>query len=405
MTLIYKRESAAAQTHALIIGVGSFPHLKGQNAGLMEKLRNIEDVTSPPANARAMTDWMIKAADRLVPEPGSIELLISETDHSDATYPVGPHTPAGRQDDKVERATGDNISRALGDWVSHAGEREDNSALFYASSHGMQAQEHVLLLEDAGEDENDPWRNMLSLNHLHRNLYKKTNKRSLLFADCCRDLFEGGAESLDGFSGRRIGNITQSEYVQLRSQVNRFVYLLRACPPGAMAKATKNGLGYFTSAMLKCFEGGAGARKPIYDWCILPNRLQQWVADAGHYGMGIDDEDLQPQVEDLNWDDVPILRLEGAPKYPVRVREADPIDIGMATVSLVQASTAYREERDPTFGTNEPLCAWAPPSFEDYQAGGEIAAAGGTPAIPLETVSVPVMDSGHKVQLGRANDH
>lgn len=401
MTLVFERPSGAPQTHAIVIGVGSFPHLDGSKHDLMEELRIVDAVTSPPNNARAVAAWLIGAADRLVPPLGSVELLISEENGSDATFPRGPHTPAARQDDAVDPATGDNVSAALNAWLTRCQTDAANLAFFYGSSHGMQAQEHVLLLEDAGADTNDPWRNMVSLNHLHRNLYKKTQKRSLILADCCRNLLEGGITSLDHFSGRRIGNITETEYARARNEADRFVYLLRASPPGVVAKATKNGLGYMTEALLKCLDGGAGEKKPQYGWCISPGRLRSWVEAAGRYGLGIDDPDLRPIDDDSAWDTVPILKLADMPRYPVRVREADVLDLGRATLTLAQPATAFLQEREPCFGDIKPLCAWVPPSLDDYEASGEIVEAGnGT--IALQAVAVPVISDGQDVALRRS---
>ena len=401
MTLIFERSSENPQTHALIIGVGNFPYLNAENTDLIEDLRDVDNVTSPPNNARAISEWLIEAADRLVPKLGTIELLISETDGSPATFPLGEHTPPGRNNDTIEAATGDNVARALRDWVTRSQSSPDNLALFYGSSHGMQAQEHVLLLEDAGEDPNDPWRNMISLNHLHRNLYKKENRRSVLFADCCRDLLEEGANALDGFTGRRIGTITEKEYVHARSEPDRFVYVLRASPLGAVASATSNGLGHFTESLLTCFRGGAGENKPVYGWSISPAMLRRWVEHAGRYGLGFADTRLRPHDEDSNWDDLPILKLTEKPKYPVRVREAEAIDVGRATLTLSQQSTAYREQRAPSFGDPPALYAWVPPSMDNYKASGIIAGTAGEPDLVLISVDVPVLTTGHDVPLRR----
>ncbi len=401
MTLIYERSSDEPQTHAIVIGAGHFPHLDGKNKDLMEELRSVDSVTSPPNNARAIAEWLIRAAERLVPPLGSIELLISEHDGKVAHFPRGPHSPKARKNDEIDPATGDKVEAALERWLERCQTNRDNLAFFFGSSHGMQSQEHILLLEDAGAKANDPWQNMISLNHLHRNLYKKNHKRSVLFADCCRNLLEGGITSLDNFSGRRIGNITQTEYAHARNEPDRFVYLLRATPPGVVAKATKKGLGYFTAALLKSLEGGAGEKKPQFGWCISPGRLRGWVEAAGRYGLGIADPDIRPIDDDSAWDNMPILRLEAMPRFPVRVREAEILDMGRATLTLVQNATAFKEERKPCFGNFQALCAWVPPSFDDYEASGEIVEIGNPAAISLQTIAVPVISDGQDVALGR----
>lgn len=401
MTLIFERSSDEPQTHAVVIGVGFFPYLDGSNNDLMEELRLVGSVTSPPNNARAIAEWLIKEADQLVPPLGSVELLISATDGSVAQFPRGLHSPTGRNNQDVEPATGNNVEQALGAWLQHCECNEGNLAFFFGSSHGMLAQEHILLLEDAGENANDPWRNMLSLNHIQRNLYKKSHKRSIIFADCCRNLLEESSRSLDPISGRRIGNISDKDYVKAKAQADRFVHMLRAAPEGAYAKAWKNGLGYFTAALLKCFEGGAGERMAQYGWCITPDKLRRWVEQAGRYGYGFANEDMMPVDDDSAWDTTPILRLKEQPEFPVRLQEAEILDLGRATLRLLHHSTALREERPPCAGKVEALCAWVPPNWEAYEAVGEIAEAGNPGKILLQTLAVPVTENGQDVRLER----
>lgn len=402
MTLVYARDTGGPQTHAIVIGVGRFPYLDGSNAELMEELRKVEPVTSPPNNARAIAAWLIAAADRLVPKLGSVELLVSEKDGSTAQFPRGDHTPPGRQSEDVEAATGDAVETALDDWLARCQTRDDNQGFVYGSSHGMQAQEHILLLEDAGKRASDPWRNMLSLNHLHLNLYRKRHKRNVLIADCCRNLLEEGVLSMDSFSGRRIGNISETEYVKARNEADRFVYLLRASPRGVVAKATPKGLGFLTESLLACFNGGAGEPRPHFGWCISPDRLRSWVEAAGRYGLGIADADLRPVDEDPGWDTTPFLKLEGTPRYPVRVREAEPLDVGRATLTLEHAGNGFHEERAPMIVKPKALSAWVDSSMEPYKASGVIAGIGENAPMQLEPVDVIVYGGGQDAELRRS---
>lgn len=392
MTLVFQKNRTGPATHAVVIGVGRFPFLNGTQAKLMAELRAVEPVTSPPNNALAMAAWLIEAAEQLVPPLASVELLVSPVEDTTARLP-------GSEQD-IEPATGDRVEDALLAWLGRCETDPGNLGFFFGSSHGMQSQEHVLLLEDAGAKPTDPWRNMLSLNHLHRNLYNTVHKRSLIFADCCRNLLEGGISSLDDFSGRRIGNITQQDYARARNDPGRFVYMLRASPPGVVAKAWKGGLGFLTEALLRCFSGGAGRKTPTYGWCISPERLRRWVEDVGRYGLGYSDAHFRPLDDDNIWDNQPILRLTGKPRFPVRVREADPQDLGRASLVLAHDPTAFRQERAPDLDHQKPLACWVEPSIDDYRAEGVIAEDGGT--ILLEPAAVSVSTEGQDVALRRA---
>lgn len=403
MTLLYNDSSPGRKTHVFVMGVGCFPFLKGQSQELFEGLRHVEDVTSPPNNARAMVGLFAAAAQQLIPPLGSIEVLISEEDGSAATIPLDSYPHEARTDDAIEPATGERVENALLRWVARSEEDEDNLAVFFGSSHGMQAQEHVLLLEDAGKRPHKPWENMLSVNHLHRNLYRKKNRRSMIFVDCCRDLLQEGEDSLDRFLGRSIGTTTNEQFVKAKSDPARVVYVLRASPLGTVATATKNGLGYFTEALSICLTGcgAAGIHRPAVGWSVSPENLRGAVENAGRFGLDFTEKELRPVEEDSNWVGGPFLKLEGMPYYPVRVREASKSDLGRAQLSLSNPASGFRVDRAPDLLGRKSLRSWVRPQMEPYKAEGEIPAVGGTPPVLLQTETILVSNLGFDVPLSR----
>ncbi len=403
MTLLYHDSSPGPKTHVFIVGVGRFPFLKGQSQELFDGLRHVEDVTSPPNNAYAMVDLLAAAAQELIPPLGSIEVLISEENGSAATIPRGSHRHEARADGAIEPATGERVEQALLRWVPRCEEDEENLALFFGSSHGMQAQEHVLLLEDACEKPHKPWENMLSVNHLHRNLYRKKNRRSMIFVDCCRDLLREGEDSLDSFSGRSIGTTTNEQLVKAKSDPARVVYVLRASPLGAVATATKNGLGYFTEALRLCLTHrcAAGIHRPGVGWSVSPENLREAVENAGRFGLDFTEKELRPVEEDSNWVGGPFLKLEGMPSYPIRVREASKSDLGRARLSLSNQGCGFGVHRDPDLLGRKALCSWVQPRMEPYEAAGEIPAVGATLPVPLRTETILVSTLGFDVPLSR----
>lgn len=403
MTLIYHDTSPGPKTHIFIMGVGSFPFLKGGSDALFEGMRSVKDVTSPPNNARALAKFFVEVADDFVPKLGSVELLVSEADGSAAVLEQVDPIFDPRTDTSIEPATGEGVEDALLRWVARCEEEPDNLAVFYGSTHGMQAQEHVLLLEDAGKRVHKPWENMLSVNHLHRILYLKSHKRSIILVDCCRDLLKEGEESLDKFSGRSIGNAKLMDFVEAQAQPDRVVYVLRASPLGAVATGTKNGLGYFTEALFKCLrdECSAAIHRPGIGWSVSPENLRIAVENAGRFGLAFSDDELRPVEQDSHWTGEPFLRVHNTPKFPIRVREAEKQDVGRAHLSIKNPSVPLGVERPPSVVKPEPLCLWVSPRHDAYVAEGEIPAVGSLPAVTLKPTDVMISNQGFDVPLER----
>ncbi len=402
MTLLYHNDEVGAKTHAFVFGVGNFPHLKGQSDDLFEGLRDVEDVTSPPNNAHAIVDWLAKTADQLIPNLGSIEVLISETDGSPSTIPKDKYAHDPREDDAIEAATGKNIEDALTRWIERCEQDPGNLALFYGSSHGMQAQEHILLLQDAGTRPLHPWENMISLNHIHRNLYGKVHRRSLVLADCCRNLLDEGEDSLDQFTGRRIGNMTNKQLVKAKADPTRVVSVLRASPLGVLAVAEKDALGYFTESLLLCLNGAAGKHRPGVGWSVSPENLRSAIESAGRFGLDIANKDLRPTDEDSHWTGPPIVKLpEEKPKFPVRVREDSLVDLGRAKLEIRNHTSGFEQFRDPDIVGRKALCVWVSPDMDPYEATGTIPGAADQPAVALQPEQVLVFTEGFDVPLRR----
>lgn len=402
MTLIYNREVDGPATHAIVVGVGCFPHLKGQWQDLPDGLRYVENVTIAPNNARAVVDWLVNSSDHLIPKLGSIRLLLSEEDGSDFLYDASGIDQNCRPEFdnpeavEISKATGANVEAEFPGWLDACQSDTGNVAFFFGSSHGLQTQEHILLLEDVCENLNDQWANTISLHHLERNLYGKANKRSVLFADACRDLISGMNYPVDGVTGKRIGSITRAKLVKARADQTRAVYMLRAAPEGAQARGPEGELGYFTEALLLCLKGAAAELSTDHGWAVIPEKLRRAVEDAGRLGLNVPDEHLIPRAENSYWTGAPMVRITGKPTFPIRIGAADVMDIGRARLSLEHPTNGTNLDKAPDFEERSALCAWVEPEFSPYHATGMIGE-----STPLESKQIAVYQSGHDVRLKR----
>lgn len=137
MALVYQSAAfganpAAPGAHALVIGVGKYPHLLGGDADIVDDPMGLRQLESPPVSAKAFAKWLIPKADpQLVkfsnPDAplATVEMVLSP----DETYtsPAGNATP-------VELATFDNIQRAFDMWLPRLQNAPGSLAIFYALS-------------------------------------------------------------------------------------------------------------------------------------------------------------------------------------------------------------------------------------------------------------------------------
>src|SRR5690242_16561303 len=77
-SLVHMGSSAARQTHVLLIGVGTYEHLLNGPEHLAADHFGLDQLTSPPASARALAEWFIEGFDCPDRPLGSVRLLLSE---------------------------------------------------------------------------------------------------------------------------------------------------------------------------------------------------------------------------------------------------------------------------------------------------------------------------------------
>jgi hypothetical protein len=79
--VVHETPIAGSATHALVIGVGSYPHLLGGSGALCEDNEGLAQLTSPPVSARKFADWLICSFANPDKPLASVALLISEEEN------------------------------------------------------------------------------------------------------------------------------------------------------------------------------------------------------------------------------------------------------------------------------------------------------------------------------------
>src|SRR5262249_4049056 len=135
--VVHEKQVQGAATHALVIGVGSYPYLVGGNGPLTDDNEGLRQLTSPPVSARAFADWLVTSFSNPDKPLASVALLISEAnnvvDGNTSTY-LNPKTNVSHD---LERAQIDTVAKAVDEWQTRADSRVDNMTIFYFCGHGI----------------------------------------------------------------------------------------------------------------------------------------------------------------------------------------------------------------------------------------------------------------------------
>ena len=178
MTTLLDTETADTALHALIIGVGDYPHLPGGTGTTTQADLGLGQVSTPVPSALAVCNWASTEYGNAAAPLGSIELLISARDPYDV--PLGGIS--------VDRATEANVRDAVQRWLQRADRNPGNIALFYFCGHGVEKDNQYLLLEDYGANQYQPTEASIDLNGFHTGMLSCKAGTQLFFADACRQV-------------------------------------------------------------------------------------------------------------------------------------------------------------------------------------------------------------------------
>ncbi len=288
------------QTHALVIGVGDYPHLLG---GKLCKPSNetfgLRRLDSPPLSAIEFANWLRKLTNKRAPV-GTIDVLLSPGEFRD---------PAGGVSD-VETASMGNIRRAFKRWSDRAGTNPDNIAIFYFCGHGFEKGVTILLPADfADPDEANIGINMIDLEKSWLCNLKECSARTQVYLiDACRetpvDLLKENFSPTALISSKKL------------QEPRRNAPILFAANSGTKAHAAAGQVSYFTRALLDCFSklGAAGQNNGV--WEITTDSL----GAAMRYRMAA-------------------MKVEGLPPFSCDVFNKS--SLGKATVLHTMAGPAY----------------------------------------------------------------
>jgi hypothetical protein len=262
--LVHEEQVNGPATHAIVIGVGDYPHLLDGSRAVSQFNDGMGQLTSPPESARGMACWLIEEFHNPDAPLATVALLLSDSTSKEFKNP--------RTQDRfqLERAEMPAVKEAVKNWKRRGDSLAGNLLLFFFCGHGVaQGPDSSLLLSDYGADDDNPLAGAVDFTTLRLGMKRCTAARQLYFVDACRSSSDTLIESLDE-RGDPIILPLQSELKDTESPV---FYSTLA---GAKAFGRTGKPSAFTEMLLKGLRGG-GAHDIQDEWRISTTRLKEAI--------------------------------------------------------------------------------------------------------------------------------
>jgi len=293
--------------HAVVIGVGAYPHLPGGEERRTVFHEGMQQLTSPPQSARRFAEWLIESLDYPGKPLATVGLLLSER-------PELPFTnPETGVEHSVAMATGDNVTRAIKAWKARGDSEPDNALIFYFCGHGIaEGPDMALLLRDFGENDDNSLDGALDFAKLHVAMDRCQAREQIFFVDACR----ATSDNLRGAAGHA-GRVPIQPGERQRGLRGRKAPVYFSTLAGMDAYGRPNGLSPFTKALLAGLDG-AGSSDDVDGWRVDTTLLQRSI----DFFMELEKEAGVPEAQVPvagNLTTFPLHRLSREPEVPVFV--------------------------------------------------------------------------------------
>ena len=196
--LVHDEPVAGPATHAIVLGVGAYPHLNGGTGRLTQDHDGMGQLSSPPISARAFADWLIRSFNHPGKPLSTVALLVS------AAAAERFENPRTHSIHDIEPATSQTASAAIKAWKERGDSNSGNLLIFYFCGHGItEGTDTALLLADFGADPQNSLDGALDLRRLYLGLQRCRATEQCFFIDACRTP-SGTLVDAQGFAGKVI---------------------------------------------------------------------------------------------------------------------------------------------------------------------------------------------------------
>ncbi len=358
-------------THALIVGVGHYPHLIGGGGDLYPEHGGMMQLSSPPLSALAFAEWLTSSFSHPDKPLASIHMIAG------ANGPVEFEHPLNGTKTVLERPTFENLQQAALQWKARGDSHPDNLMLFYFCGHGIaNGPDLALILEDFGVNPDTALEYALDFRRFRLGMERCKARHQCFLIDACR---AGDSNIIDaaGYAGRPIFTPTTRRDRELPIRQMPAFYSTFA---GERAQSRTDKVSLFTDAMLRALKGG-GADDTEGDWWIDTNQLQksvQFMMERAHE-QGYPSAQINP-VDDMSM--FQIHKLASDPTVPV-VFGCRPSELN-EEATLTWETNGISKHRDPQKGD------WITDlSLGDYTFKAQLASGASAPAPISRSVRPP----------------
>lgn len=337
---VFNTKVKGAATHAIVIGVGHYPHLPGGSSPVKFTAEpSLGQLASPPVSARAIARWLIEEYRHPAKPLASVRLLLSDSKSKTFEF-----IHAGKQKQVETLATTmPEVKQAVRAWHDDGNQNADHLLLFFFCGHGIAASPDLgLLLADFGAEPKAPLEGSIHFRVFRNNMDTCAAREQCYFIDACRV----ATDTLiieSGNAGQSIIDKVKTYNVSGRLRQEHTFYSTLA---GAKAYARPGGQpSLFTEALLEGLKGAGCEEATPGQWqveaVILHRALSKLMQDAS---LRLAVPEIQLSTADDNA--TVMLNTVAAPVIPLTVgcrpREAN----GVATLHCTNGAEVRKRGPD-----------------------------------------------------------
>lgn len=324
-------DSGNPATHAIVIGVGDYPHLVEGTGPLTQKNGGLGQLSSPPVSALTFAKWLLDEFNNPHIPLASLSLLTSDAAGQQFCHPklAAPVTPV--------KATNANTVKALRAWKALGDSNEDNLMLFFFCGHGVARglDGLSLLLCDYGEIADMPMEGAIDFAAFQRGMAQCAASRQCFFVDACRQISDIARNT--SASGNKV--IQDDINRPFESDWNYAV--LFSTVEGERAYGRRDKPSFYTEELIKGLNGtAANNRNASGEWRIGTSDLNLAI----HRGLSLRGKKIKnPAVRLVEFEfHVP----KGKPIVPVTIF-CDPQDDNELAELFCEQNGSVVDRRDP----------------------------------------------------------
>lgn len=335
-------------THALVIGVGDYPHLLGGSSpNQCANTEGMSQLSSPPVSARRIAEWLLRDYHFAEKPLGSLALLLSEG-------PPKPFAvPGSNAQGLVEVADSANVVKAVTEWERRANTHEDNRTIFYFCGHGTSlGMDMALLLSDFCANPQRPLTGALDFAQLKNGMRPTRASEQIYFVDACR----AGTDTLIE-AQESAGQIPLQGAARPADLPDLLAPVFYSTLGGAQAYGVPEAPSLFTAALLRALAGAAGDDSSGV-WQIDTTSMKRAI---DHFMREPIDAGEQTAVQIPPTSDLVTFELHRfaiPPKAPVYVRCSPTNAIATASLSCIRNGRVVGERPADSVDPEKPDRDW-----------------------------------------------